>query len=403
MDEKNSELWQAAVEAHLDMPLPVATNVLWMFVFAIGVTLLIMLFVAAPRLRGKSRRYVWPTTGLLASALVLFIPGALMASMQTMMLGFDPQQTAPWQISTTTFEAVAREINQAMMFGVLGIFLLLGGVALLWVSLSTCQHASQPGQAARHAAPRNSAPDKPGTAQPIAPTVRLPPLQAPPQATARIRVVRPARGSTRLSTIETEIHIGRDPDQCTLVIDDPFVLAYHARIFQQNGEFFLEDKSSTGICVDGEKIPVGFPFKLQNEMRIGLGCALLHFSMVNDEQTDYLVMWQTQHAMLIYLDENKQEHPFVVPLTEPVARLGRHQKIQFTSQRVSRYHADIHDHNGSYYLVNKSEGGQTFVDDEHATEETLLRHGQIITLGDQYVRFELENEDNDATDYSPRV
>jgi predicted component of type VI protein secretion system len=106
--------------------------------------------------------------------------------------------------------------------------------------------------------------------------------------------------------------------------------------------------------------------------------------------------------MLIYLDDKKEECPFVVPLIESVARLGRHQKVQFASQRVSRYHADICYQNGTYSIINKSEGGQTFVDDIKVTQETPLSHGQVITLGDQYVRFELEREDNDAaTDYLP--
>jgi pSer/pThr/pTyr-binding forkhead associated (FHA) protein len=396
LQKHNNDLLQAAIEAHLTMPLPAAFMILGFYACMLVITLLIIVFVAVPRLRGSSRRHVLPTAALLAGALALLLPATLMALAREMMLGVDIQQTPVSQITTATFESIATEITRATMLGGVGIVLLLFGLATLWIPARPQQIALPP-QAAPQTPPATAG--QPGLAPAPAPPL---PIYTPLQMQAHVRIIRPDNSHIRLHTIDTEIHIGRDRALCALAINDPFVLPHHARIFQQDGAFFLEDKSTSGIYVDGEKIAFGFPFELRSGMRISLGCSLLHFSVIGDEHTDFMPDQHRQHGMLIYLDDKKEECPFVVPLIESVARLGRHQKVQFASQRVSRYHADICYQNGTYSIINKSEGGQTFVDDIKVTQETPLSHGQVITLGDQYVRFELEREDNDAaTDYLP--
>jgi pSer/pThr/pTyr-binding forkhead associated (FHA) protein len=387
------------------MPLSMADTFLLGCAGALVITL-ILLGIVAHQMRGQPRQRVVRTAVLMAGALALFLPGALLSIQPSLALGADFGSIEYWEYTTATFEAVATVINLGLLFGGLGSAMLIAGVSTCRDMLPTRWPALSLRRAAPAAPPAPATPARPNAAPPATPVAPLPPLHPLAQARATIRIIRPGGGDTRAHSIEHDIRIGRDAGQCTLVIDEPSVSAYHACISQREGAFFLEDMSRTGTYVDGAKIPVGLPFELHNAARISIGCALLHFSLLDSDQTDYPWMPPGHQAMLIYLNDDKQEgeESFVVPLIGEEIGLGRYQSVKFTSKRVSRHHADISYTNGAYYLTNRSDGGQTFINDKQVKEETLLRHGQIITLGDQYVLFELENEgSDDATDYTSIV
>jgi hypothetical protein len=61
---------------------------------------------------------------------------------------------------------------------------------------------------------------------------------------------------TQYEMKKKEIFIGRDPEQCDLVISsDRFLGRKHARLYVDNGRFFVEDlKTRNGTYVEGNKI-----------------------------------------------------------------------------------------------------------------------------------------------------
>jgi hypothetical protein len=104
-----------------------------------------------------------------------------------------------------------------------------------------------------------------------------PALQAPKPP----RPARPGRGTPRFLVVtegglagvsidltDQQITMGRAND-ATLVLNDDYASTYHARIFPQDGQWFVEDLGSTnGTYMDRQKVtrptpvPVGVPIRI---------------------------------------------------------------------------------------------------------------------------------------------
>jgi hypothetical protein len=106
--------------------------------------------------------------------------------------------------------------------------------------------------------------------QPPAPQPQRPPRPARPgRGTPRFLVVTEgglAGASIDLS--DQQITMGRAND-ATLVLNDDYSSSYHARIFPQDGQWFVEDLGSTnGTYLDRQKVirptpvPVGVPIRI---------------------------------------------------------------------------------------------------------------------------------------------
>ena len=96
------------------------------------------------------------------------------------------------------------------------------------------------------------------TAEPAAaPTAARPRRERRPESRAalRLRVLEPAARRGETYTIDREVTVGRGGG-CALVLnDDTYVSQLHARLFQQNGEGYVEDLGSTnGTYVNGKQI-----------------------------------------------------------------------------------------------------------------------------------------------------
>ena len=76
-----------------------------------------------------------------------------------------------------------------------------------------------------------------------------------PRAALRLRVLEPASRRGETHTIDREVTVGRGGG-CALVLnDDTYVSQLHARLFQQNGEGYVEDLGSTnGTYVNRKQI-----------------------------------------------------------------------------------------------------------------------------------------------------
>ncbi|ABN69652.1 FHA domain containing protein [Staphylothermus marinus F1] len=72
-----------------------------------------------------------------------------------------------------------------------------------------------------------------------------------------------------------EYVLGRYPTN-DIVIPDPYVSRRHARIFYENGEWYIEDLDSTnGTIVDNEDIRGKGPKKINNNSEIVVGLTIL--------------------------------------------------------------------------------------------------------------------------------
>lgn len=100
----------------------------------------------------------------------------------------------------------------------------------------------------------------------------VPPPAPPPPAATRPRVLVVVEGSLRGTTItlgSAPITIGRSPDS-TLVLDDDYVSARHARLSPAPGGWMLEDLGSTnGTVLGKDQVRQARVVPLRTPVRIG--------------------------------------------------------------------------------------------------------------------------------------
>lgn len=66
-----------------------------------------------------------------------------------------------------------------------------------------------------------------------------------------------------------QVTIGRAPD-CTLVVDDDYASGHHARLFQNEGQWIVEDTGSTnGTWIDRTRVTGPTLLELGSPLRIG--------------------------------------------------------------------------------------------------------------------------------------
>jgi FHA domain len=71
----------------------------------------------------------------------------------------------------------------------------------------------------------------------------------------RLRVLEPAGRRGEVHVIDRELTVGRGAGCAIVLGDDTYVSQLHARLFQQNGEGYIEDLGSTnGTYVNGKPI-----------------------------------------------------------------------------------------------------------------------------------------------------
>jgi pSer/pThr/pTyr-binding forkhead associated (FHA) protein len=113
-------------------------------------------------------------------------------------------------------------------------------------------------------------------AKALRPRKTSPPARPPKAAAPRTRRSEPtklvitqgARAGTTLDLAGTEIVMGRD-NHVTLPLGDDYSSGRHARLFSQNGQWFVEDLGSTNGTFLGrakvsrpEPVPVGVPIRI---------------------------------------------------------------------------------------------------------------------------------------------
>lgn len=112
---------------------------------------------------------------------------------------------------------------------------------------------------------------------PAAPALQPPPVQAKPKAPRRswrLLVVEPPAASGRAFDVNGELTVGRAPGCEISIPDDTFVSNVHARVFERDGDVFVEDLGSTnGTLLNGA--PLTTVVKLRKGDRIQAGQTVL--------------------------------------------------------------------------------------------------------------------------------
>jgi hypothetical protein len=149
----------------------------------------------------------------------------------------------------------------------------LGLLALLWVFVFSVVGVLRGDLFGTRVTARAAKPAKPAAAPRPAPTPQPKP-KADNRRTPRQVVVTegPLRGTT-ITLGQQSVLIGRSPES-TLVLDDDFASARHARIFPQDGEWFVEDLGSTNGTFAGQQRLSG-PLRLATGSTLKIGTTVL--------------------------------------------------------------------------------------------------------------------------------
>jgi pSer/pThr/pTyr-binding forkhead associated (FHA) protein len=101
-------------------------------------------------------------------------------------------------------------------------------------------------------------------------TVQAPPVAADRSIHLRLRVLDPPQRRGRTFDLGDEVTLGRAAGCAVSLEDDTFTSGVHARVFEQNGDLWLEDLGSTnGTFVNNERLER--PARLQRGDRVKVG------------------------------------------------------------------------------------------------------------------------------------
>jgi pSer/pThr/pTyr-binding forkhead associated (FHA) protein len=86
----------------------------------------------------------------------------------------------------------------------------------------------------------------------------------------RLRITEPAGRRGETHAIDRELTVGRGAGCAIVLADDTYVSQLHARLFQQNGEGYVEDLGSTnGTFVNGKAITGATRLRRGDQVQFG--------------------------------------------------------------------------------------------------------------------------------------
>jgi len=97
--------------------------------------------------------------------------------------------------------------------------------------------------------------------------------KAAPGVPAQLLMVEPANMRGSVTTLESEVVVGRAPE-CTVVMpNDPYTSTRHARFFERDGAWWVEDLGSTNGTLVNAK-PITEAQQLKRDDRVQTGSAV---------------------------------------------------------------------------------------------------------------------------------
>ena len=86
---------------------------------------------------------------------------------------------------------------------------------------------------------------------------------------SRLRVIEPAANRGQTYDLADELTMGR-AGGCQVTIDDTYVSQLHARLFQRDGQYYLEDLGSTnGTYLNRSKVTAPTPIRKGDRLQVG--------------------------------------------------------------------------------------------------------------------------------------
>lgn len=393
------------------------TDARWWFgtpAILVGGAALIMVALALARLHRYSLMNVVLTSLALSGALALALPGALLAWRPMAALGLDGADLT--RLPTATFLSVAQVFDRVLQMNYVGAgLLLIGSLGALGMfgarRGSPCPNCGRE----RHPDWKGVCPEcqlmTPGVAE--SPLMRLGDRSAsglpvtqfgvPAQTalldqvvgeTAWVEIVEASVGEGERFAVGARLTIGRDPNQCQMVLDDETVSAHHAYIGRDSQGFVLHDWGSrNGTRVNDETV---VSHRLRNGDLLQLGRTRLRFVAPEalDDTATVLLDAGRANAQLVGLDEPFAGRVFTISRLDVHIGRGKQNDIVIDVPSVSRRHASIHFDGMDYYLVDAGASNGTWLDEVRVQGHVRLASGQIIRLGAQRLRFERKEVPN---------
>jgi pSer/pThr/pTyr-binding forkhead associated (FHA) protein len=148
----------------------------------------------------------------------------------------------------------------------------LGLLAVLWVFVFSVVGVLRGDLFGTRVTRRTTTPTTPATPEPA---VRAP---EPPRRSRRtpthlLVTEGPLRGTT-IALDQQSVLIGRSPES-TLVLDDDYASGRHARIYPEDGVWYVEDLGSTNGTFAGSQRVTGGPLKLDVGATLRIGTTVL--------------------------------------------------------------------------------------------------------------------------------
>jgi pSer/pThr/pTyr-binding forkhead associated (FHA) protein len=99
----------------------------------------------------------------------------------------------------------------------------------------------------------------------------VPPAPVPvAERVGRLAVIAPSERAGRVFNLGQELTVGRAPGCGVSLPDDTFVSQVHARVFRQEGEYFVEDLGSTnGTLLNDHKVTAPVAVRPGDRLQVG--------------------------------------------------------------------------------------------------------------------------------------
>ncbi len=154
---------------------------------------------------------------------------------------------------------------------------------------------------------------------------------------------------------------------------------------------------------ESEKIDFWLWYGLPVALVILFLIALVTLILIYRKQPDKTTIansFQQQNKPFAYL-VSQEEHSRRYPILSTTWRIGRSRdnELSLDDTSISRLHAEIHrDNDGSFFITDMSSLNGVYVNEEQVVSKQKLQEGDIIEIGDIYLRFTLYSEDYQLSD-----
>jgi pSer/pThr/pTyr-binding forkhead associated (FHA) protein len=144
----------------------------------------------------------------------------------------------------------------------------LGFLAVLWIFVLTVVSVMRSDLFGTRA-PQRSAPGAGRSTRPAKAPKAPKPAKGRKGVPGTLVVTAGSLAGTTVALGATPVTIGR-ANECTLVLDDDYASGRHARLFPQDGQWYVEDlRSTNGTYLDRQKVTAPMPVSLGVPIRVG--------------------------------------------------------------------------------------------------------------------------------------